>query len=95
VGVPGRIVYRSGVRVDPLEHGNLPDSEANVIRTLVDRIEQLESQIQELKQVQSQNHSLVASAIENLWETEEELLVGKTCLLKDKQIREFLDGSGI
>jgi serine O-acetyltransferase len=28
VGVPGRIVYRSGVRVNPLEHGSLPDSEA-------------------------------------------------------------------
>ncbi|MEO0456244.1 MAG: serine O-acetyltransferase [Cyanobacteria bacterium P01_A01_bin.114] len=45
VGVPGRIVYRSGERVDPLEHGRLPDSEAEVIRTLVDRIESLEQQL--------------------------------------------------
>ena len=45
VGVPGRIIYRSGVRVDPLEHGSLPDSEAQVIRALVDRIESLEQQI--------------------------------------------------
>jgi serine O-acetyltransferase len=42
VGVPGRIVYRSGVKVNPLAHGNLPDSEASVIRTLIDRIENLE-----------------------------------------------------
>lgn len=37
VGVPGRVVYRSGVKVNPLEHANLPDSEAAVIRALVDR----------------------------------------------------------
>ncbi|MGG6292958.1 serine O-acetyltransferase [Leptolyngbya sp. AN02str] len=49
VGVPGRIVYRSGERVDPLEHGRLPDSEAQVIRALVDRIELLEQQIAELQ----------------------------------------------
>ena len=48
VGVPGRIIYRSGVRVAPLEHSNLPDSEAQVIRALVDRIEALEEQIQAL-----------------------------------------------
>jgi serine O-acetyltransferase len=50
VGVPGRIVYRSGERVDPLEHGSLPDSEAQVIRALVDRIESLEQQLHHLKQ---------------------------------------------
>ncbi|HHP7245721.1 MAG TPA: serine O-acetyltransferase, partial [Elainellaceae cyanobacterium] len=49
VGVPGRIVYRSGERVDPLEHGRLPDSEAQVIRTLVDRIESLERELENLK----------------------------------------------
>ncbi len=46
VGIPGRVVYRSGERVDTLEHGKLPDSEAQVIRALVDRIEALEQQIQ-------------------------------------------------
>ncbi|MEM6425769.1 MAG: serine O-acetyltransferase [Cyanobacteria bacterium P01_D01_bin.128] len=50
VGVPGRIVYRSGERVDPLEHGRLPDSEAQVIRALVNRIEALEQQLDGLKQ---------------------------------------------
>ena len=50
VGIPGRIVYRSGERVDPLEHGRLPDSEAQVIRALVDRIEMLEQQMQTLQQ---------------------------------------------
>jgi serine O-acetyltransferase len=50
VGIPGRIVFRSGVKVDPLDHSNLPDSEAKVIRTLLDRIEKLEEEITLLKQ---------------------------------------------
>lgn len=50
VGIPGRIIYRSGVKVDPLDHSNLPDSEAKVIRTLLDRIEQLEKQVSDLQQ---------------------------------------------
>ncbi len=49
VGIPGRIVFRSGERVEPLEHGRLPDSEAQVIRALVDRIEQLEQQVLKLQ----------------------------------------------
>lgn len=53
VGVPGRVVYRSGERVEPLEHGRLPDSEAEVIRTLVDRIENLEQQLAAMRSAQS------------------------------------------
>lgn len=64
VGVPGRIVYRSGERVDPLEHGRLPDSEAQVIRALVDRIEALEQQLQVIQAKQSLDQSFaVVSAI--------------------------------
>ncbi|MGK7888160.1 MAG: serine O-acetyltransferase [Leptolyngbyaceae cyanobacterium] len=48
VGIPGRIVYRSGERVDPLDHGQLPDSQAQVIRALLDRIEQLEQKVETL-----------------------------------------------
>lgn len=63
VGVPGRIVYRSGERVDPLEHGRLPDSEAQVIRALVDRIELLEQQLQvvQAKQSLDQSFALVSA----------------------------------
>lgn len=49
VGIPGRIVHRSGVKVSPLEHGSLPDSEAVVIRALLDRIENLEQQMLSLQ----------------------------------------------
>ncbi|NET41368.1 serine O-acetyltransferase [Okeania sp. SIO2B3] len=55
VGVPGRVVYRSGVKVNPLEHGSLPDSEAEVIRALVDRIDSLEQQVESLQDKLSQS----------------------------------------
>ncbi|MFB2898583.1 serine O-acetyltransferase [Aerosakkonemataceae cyanobacterium BLCC-F50] len=48
VGIPGRIVSKQG-KGCPLEHGKLPDTEATVIRGLLDRIEQLEQQVKELK----------------------------------------------
>ncbi len=47
VGVPGRIVSQTGHGC-PLEHGKLPDPEANTIRSLLERIENLEQQIQKL-----------------------------------------------
>ncbi len=48
VGIPGRIVSKSGERIEPLEHGNFPDAQAAVTRALTDRIEQLEQQLQTL-----------------------------------------------
>ena len=102
VGVPGRIVFRSGERVDPLEHGRLPDSEAQVIRALVDRIESLEQQVQ-LLQTQEQSHSTLshshnASSGElSLTASGSEAVVShsRSCRLRDRVIEEFLDGSGI
>ncbi|MDJ0658373.1 MAG: serine O-acetyltransferase [Crocosphaera sp.] len=47
VGVPGRIISRSG-RGCPLEHDKLPDIEGQAIRMLLDRIEELEQKIQKL-----------------------------------------------
>ncbi|MBW4484996.1 MAG: serine O-acetyltransferase [Tildeniella torsiva UHER 1998/13D] len=85
VGVPGRIVYRAGERVEPLEHGRLPDSEAQVIRALLDRIESLEKEVQALGQV-SREPVLVGVARSQ---------DGVHCRLQDRVIEEFLDGSGI
>jgi serine O-acetyltransferase len=52
VGVPGRIISRNGhgcpLENNPLAHNKLPDIEAQLIRTLIDRIEQLEEQVQSL-----------------------------------------------
>ena len=90
VGVPGRVVYRSGARVNPLEHGNLPDSEAAVIRTLVDRIESLEQEVQQLRKSHSHNNSLVAAVLSESNDVEPCEKSENTCLLKDKAIQEFL-----
>lgn len=109
VGVPGRIVYRSGERVDPLEHGRLPDSEAQVIRALVDRIESLEQQLQILQAKQSldQSYALAAAVVQPVQKSAEMGDRSRTandaqpidhtasCRLRDKIIEEFLDGSGI
>lgn len=94
VGIPGRIVHRSGVRVNPLEHGSLPDSEAAVIRTLVDRLEALEMQLQEL-QIPKTVPTLVGagSLVED--SSKVPLEVAPRCRIRDKVIDEFLDGSGI
>lgn len=49
VGVPGRNICRSNTQTCPLEHGRIPDAEATVIRGLIERIEQLEQELNRLK----------------------------------------------
>ncbi|MFM2313413.1 MAG: hypothetical protein RLZZ04_2689 [Cyanobacteriota bacterium] len=92
VGIPGRVIYRSGVKVDPLEHGNLPDSEAAVIRTLVDRIESLEQEVKQLKQSQPEKKPLVTAIATSPDSGGQKLChqIQDSCLLRDKEIREFL-----
>lgn len=98
VGVPGRIIYRSGVRVDPLEHGSLPDSEAEVIRALVDRIESLEQQMEKLHQPQPVYQGALLEVDSKLLEGEaldKPAHAASSCQLRDKAIQQFLDGAGI
>ena len=90
VGIPGRVVYRSGAKVEPLEHGKLPDSEAAVIRTLVDRIESLEQEVKQLRQSQSESKSLVTAVLSETVVAESCARVKDSCLLRDREIREFL-----
>lgn len=47
VGVPSRNVCRCNTISAPLEHGQLPDADATTLRLLVDRIEALETQVQQ------------------------------------------------
>jgi serine O-acetyltransferase len=49
VGIPGRVIHQSGVRVDPLAHSALPDAEARVIRNLMERIDHLENELTRLQ----------------------------------------------
>ena len=78
---PGRVVHQSGVKVNPLAHSALPDAEANVIKNLMDRIDQLENQI--LKLQKSLECLVNAESIDIS-------KVGNAQNLKDKEIIEFL-----
>jgi serine O-acetyltransferase len=97
VGIPGRIVYRSGERVDPLDHAQLPDSEARVIRALVDRIEALEQQLQTLQQASEEiKVSVHSNGFKSPVLAEAHVASSKTsCQIRDRVINEFLDGAGI
>ncbi|WP_320675994.1 serine O-acetyltransferase [Prochlorococcus sp. MIT 1300] len=81
VGVPGRVVHQSGVRINPLAHSALPDAEANVIRNLMERIDQLENQVTTLQ-----------NCLNDLskGKSPKNRLSGKAQNLKDKEIIEFL-----
>jgi serine O-acetyltransferase len=103
VGIPGRIVHRSGVKVNPLEHGNLPDSEATVIRALVDRIEWLEQKVQELEKTKTSTLELCLvgkNATENISIPQNEStrvvsISEVSCRLCDREIAEFLEGTNV
>jgi len=84
VGVPGRVIHQSGVRVNPLAHSALPDAEAAVIRNLMERIDQLENEVTRLSSC--------------LREVAEGRPLGEPCAgvsqnLKDREILEFLGDS--
>ena len=89
VGIPGRVVYRSGVKINPLEHGNLPDSEATVIRSLIDRIESLEEEVKQLRSSHLQHNALVTATLSESSNNSE---TADFCELKNKEIIEFLEG---
>ncbi|URR35185.1 serine O-acetyltransferase [Thermosynechococcus sp. HN-54] len=88
VGIPGRIVYRTGAKIAPLEHGQLPDSEAEAIRYLLDRIELLEKQVQMLQQREQEK-------VPALVQGDLPASQGQACRLSDRPIEEFLNGAGI
>ncbi len=81
VGIPGRVVHQSGVKINPLAHSALPDTEANVLRNLMERIDELESQIIGLQ-------ALVKNI--KMGNIEKDLLIGESQNLRDKEIIEFL-----
>ena len=83
VGIPGRVIHQSGVRINPLAHSALPDAEANIIRNLMERIDQLENQVMTL---QNCLKSIAAGKPMN------EIKSGKAQNLQDREILEFLGG---
>jgi len=49
VGIPGKIVKRDGVRVDRLNHADLPDPVIEICRSLQSQIDRLQDRITELQ----------------------------------------------
>ena len=82
VGVPGRVIHQSGVRINPLAHSALPDAEAKVIKNLMDRIDSLEQEVQRLK---NQNRTIS----QYLGKSEDYVKSGEAQSLKDKEIVEI------
>jgi len=81
VGIPARVVHQSGVKINPLAHSALPDTEANVIRNLMERIDHLENQVTSLQEViQKLNLDKITSNYNH----------GESQNLKDKEIIEFI-----
>ena len=81
VGIPGRVVHQSGVKVNPLAHSALPDAEASIIRNLMKRIDNLENQILSYQKFLP----------ENLDERQENTeWAGESQSLRDKEIIEYL-----
>ena len=81
VGIPGRVVHQSGVKINPLAHSALPDTEADVIRNLMERIDYLENQV-----------NTYQNTLKDITEgrTPKQVSLGKAQSLKDKEIIEFL-----
>jgi serine O-acetyltransferase len=84
VGIPGRVVHQSGVRIDPLAHSALPDAEAQVIRNLMERIDQLESEVNRLQECLGE----VAAG-----RPLKEPCAGSAQNIRDREILEFLGES--
>jgi serine O-acetyltransferase len=81
VGIPGRVIHQSGVRINPLAHSALPDAEANVIRNLMERIDDLENTVINLRRCLNE-----VAAGRQL----QDVCAGEAQSLKDKEILEFL-----
>ena len=93
VGVPGRPVHRSSVKDGrSLEHGDLPDSTATVIRLLLDRIEGLEQQVKELKGKRLGDRELLDEILKKSC-SESMIAVGKSCGVHDREIEEYFGGN--
>ncbi|MBW3050275.1 serine O-acetyltransferase [Prochlorococcus marinus XMU1403] len=81
VGIPGRVVHQSGVKINPLAHSALPDTEGNVIRNLMERIDELENQVINFQEIIRNS---------NIGINDKNIHQGESQNLKDKEIMEFI-----
>ena len=81
VGIPGRVVHQSGVKINPLAHSALPDAEGSVIKNLMDRIDHLENHIIGLQDLIEKG---------NLNKKKKQVIISDSQSLRDKEIIDFL-----
>jgi len=81
VGIPGRVVHQSGVKINPLAHSALPDAEGNVIKNLMDRIDHLENHIVGLQDLIEKNNNS---------KKKKQVFISESQSLRDKEIIDFL-----
>ena len=81
VGIPGRVVHQSGVKINPLAHSALPDTEASVIKNLMDRIDYLENHIIGLQDLIEKG---------NVNKKKKQMIISESQSLRDKEIIDFL-----
>ena len=84
VGIPGRVVHQSGVKINPLAHSALPDAEGNVIKNLMDRIDYLENHIIGLQDLIEKG---------NINQEKKQVVISDSQSLRDKEIIDFLGSS--
>ena len=84
VGIPGRVVHQSGVKINPLAHSALPDAEASVIKNLMDRIDYLENHIIGLQDLIEKS---------NINKKKKQVFISDSQSLRDKEIIDFLGTS--
>jgi len=84
VGIPGRVVHQSGVKINPLAHSALPDAEGNVIKNLMDRIDHLENHIIGLQDLIEKG---------NINQEKKQVFISDSQSLRDKEIIDFLGSS--
>ena len=81
VGIPGRVVHQSGVKINPLAHSALPDAEGSVIKNLMERIDHLENHIIGLQDLIEKG---------TISKKEKQVFIRESQSLRDKEIIEFL-----
>ena len=81
VGIPGRVVHQSGVKINPLAHSALPDAEASVIKNLMDRIDYLENHIIGLQDLIEKG---------TISKKKKQVFISESQSLKDKEIIDFI-----
>ena len=84
VGIPGRVVHQSGVKINPLAHSALPDAEGSVIKNLMERIDHLENHIIGLE-------DLIGKG--NISKKKKQLFINESQSLRDKEIIDFIGTS--